>query len=189
MVGWEGFSSEALTRLSTEGVWSTDGVQLRILRDIVEDKAVVPGGVPTPIKEFEIMLPNKTRSELVAAGAAEQIAEEIGFDEDTVVQIKTAVVEACINAFEHARVREGKVQVRFVAGSDRLAIHVRNTGGVFDRPPSEPEERNAEEPPHKRGWGITFMRRLMDEVRFDKLSRGTSLVMVKYLKRNGEEER
>jgi serine/threonine-protein kinase RsbW len=193
MVGRERFATEALKRLGQEGIYSTDGVQLRILRDTIEEKKAaardVDTGVPVPIKEFEIVLPMESRSELIAARAVEEIGEEIGFDENAVAQIKTALVEACINAFEHSNVKEGKVHVRFVAGKDRLAIHIQNIGGVFEGPPLPGAvPRTGSKIPHKRGWGIELMKRLMDDVRFEKLRGGTRLVMVKYLKKNGEDD-
>jgi serine/threonine-protein kinase RsbW len=192
MVGKEGFATEALNRLGQEGIYSTDGVQLRILKDAIEDKEAAGRGVDigaaVPIKEFEIVLPMKARSELVAAKAVEEIGEEIGFGENALSEIKTALVEACINAFEHSEVKEGKVHVKFVAGKDRLAIHIQNVGSVFDSPVlSEPTSKTGPALPHKRGWGIALMKRLMDDVRFEKIRGGTWLVMVKYLKRNGED--
>jgi serine/threonine-protein kinase RsbW len=191
MVGRQGFAIEALDRLGQEGISSTDGVQLRILRDTITDKDAAvrtkQAGVPVPTKEFEIVLPMKSRSELVAARAVEEIGEEMGFDGHSIAQIKSALVEACINAFEHSNVKNGKVHVRFVSGEDRLAIHIQNIGSVFDKTPMpEPFSGTGPAMPLKRGWGIELMKRLMDDVRFEKLRGGTMLVMVKYLKKKNK---
>jgi serine/threonine-protein kinase RsbW len=191
MVGRQGFAIEALDRLGQEGIYSTDGVQLRILRDTITDKDAAvrtkQAGVPVPTKEFEIVLPMKSRSELVAARAVEEIGEEMGFDGHSIAQIKSALVEACINAFEHSNVKNGKVHVRFVSGEDRLAIHIQNIGSVFDKTPMpEPFSGTGPAMPLKRGWGIELMKRLMDDVRFEKLRGGTMLVMVKYLKKKNK---
>lgn len=193
MVGREGFSSEALERLADEGIYSTDGTQLLRLSDTVLERASAAKRVtmaePLPIKEFEIFLPVKSRSELVAVRAVEEIGGEIGFDDVAIAQIKSALVEACINAFEHGEVKDGKVHVRFVSGPDRLAIHVRNVGGSFDRTPlDEPTPGTGPAPLTKRGWGIELMQKMMDEVRFERLNGGIKLVMVKYLKKKGEDE-
>lgn len=193
MVSSEGFSPDALKRLGQEGIYSSDGTQLLFLKDAVENKRVAPAGgekaVPAPIKEFEIFLPVKARSELVAARAVEEIGEEIGFDESAIAQIRTALVEACINAFEHGSVRDGKIHIRFIAAKDRLAIHIQNLDGAFGRDLlGQTVSRTGPVALDKRGWGIELMKRIMDDVRFEKLGVGIKLVMVKYLKKMGEDE-
>ena len=187
----EGFTEEALKRLDIEGVYTSEAAQLDILKEALapEHKAVsgVSGGRGlVSAKEFELLLPRSTKAEIVAARAAEEIGTEMGFDPDSVGQIKAALVEACINAFEHSRVRSGKVHLRFVAGADRLTIYVQNYGVDFDGAAHQKAAAKAGALPQKRGWGLELMRGLMDEVRFDRLAQGTRIVLVKLLSAEGE---
>ncbi|MBI2412056.1 MAG: hypothetical protein HYV24_02455, partial [Deltaproteobacteria bacterium] len=135
-VGRDGFTAEAQKRLEGEGVHSSDAVQLNLIRESLED-ASSSGRLKRedkilPMKEFEVILPSSTKAELGAAKAVEEIGTEMGFGDNAIGQIKAALVEACINAFEHSKVKAGKVFLRFVAGGDRLTIHVQNGGVDFD---------------------------------------------------------
>ncbi len=184
MVGKEGFTAEARKRLEADGVFSADAVQMRILRDKIEDfrAGEAPSGSSlAPNKEFEVVLPSSTKAELVAARAVEEIGTEMGFDETAIGQIKAALVEACINAFEHSGVKQSKVFLRFVSSGNRLVIHVQNGGVDFERGLDRAVAASDRGELKKRGWGLELMKGLMDEVRFEKIRGGTKIVMVKYL--------
>lgn len=191
VVGTEGFTNDALPVLAGEGVYTTDTAQLEMLKNVLECReAITPHACTnavSPNKEFDVVLPMSPRAELVAARAAEEIGAGMGFDGDAVSRIKAALVEACINAFEHCKIKGSKVYLRFVVGNDRLVVQVQNKGSLFDRMPAPgatPESVSAL--PHKRGWGMELMKGLMDEVRLEKLSSGTRIVLVKYLPGKGE---
>ncbi|OGP09327.1 MAG: hypothetical protein A3G39_08195 [Deltaproteobacteria bacterium RIFCSPLOWO2_12_FULL_43_16] len=128
-----------------------------------------------------------TRAELVAAKAVEEIGTDIGIDNNTITQIKTALVEACINAFEHSKIKNGKVYCKFIVSDDRIVLNIQNEGKDFTPLfQSTPKNEDKLTGLIKRGWGIELMKQLMDEVRFEKIQGGTKLVMVKYIKRNSE---
>lgn len=191
LIGKEGLTAEAQKRLEAESVFSSDQVQLNILKDSLDIKpgAAAPAALKLLTnKEFEVVLPTSTKAELVAAKAVEEIGTEMGFDEKAIGQIKAALVEACINAFEHSGGKATRVFLKFVASSDRLTIHVQNGGIDFDNPSSSarPMQESAAGLPHKRGWGFELMKGLMDEVRFERLRGGAKIVLVKYLMRKGE---
>ncbi|MBI5587186.1 MAG: ATP-binding protein, partial [Deltaproteobacteria bacterium] len=82
LVGREGFTSEAAKRLDGEGVWSSDSVQVQTLKGVIEEKAGAGEAKAAtkfvPNKEFELILPMSTKSELVAVKAAEEIGTEMG---------------------------------------------------------------------------------------------------------------
>ncbi len=190
LVGTEGFTNDALQRLSGEGVFTTDTEQLGMLKNALEPReSVAPHAcidAVTPNKEFDVVLPMSPRAELVAARAAEEIGAGMGFDGDAVSRIKAALVEACINAFEQCKIKGSKIFLRFVVGNDRLVIQVQNKGTLFDRMPAPgtiPESMPGL--PHKRGWGMELMKGLMDEVRLETLSSGARIVLVKYLPGKG----
>lgn len=189
MVSREGFTREALSRMGLEGVWATDMERFAILRDAVLSGrgGEASASLGAPLKEFEISLPMKTRAELVAATAAGEISSEMGFDEDSISEIKSSVIEACINAFEHSKTRFGNVNIRFVVGEDGLAVYVENAGRVFDRI-GFPQGHVSQTPAlngRRRGWGMEMMRGLMDVVRLEKVKGGTRLAMVKRLRKHG----
>lgn len=189
IVSREGFTREAASKLGAEGIWTTDMDWFKILKDAVVGgwAGGKPPEVGTPLKEFEMTLPMKARAELVAAATAGEIATEMGFDEDSMSGIKMAVIEACINAFEHSRLKFGSVRVRFVAGEDGLAVYVENSGRVFDRMCLSEGyvSRSFQSKGRRRGWGMEMMKGLMDSVTFEKIKGGTRLVMVKKLRRHG----
>lgn len=190
-IGTEGFTAEAQERFDSEDIYSTDAIQLRILKNIIENKEPVGrfNGSDTivPNKEFDVVLPKSLNAELVAARAAEEIGKEMGFDENAISQIKTALIEACINAIEHGKINDGNVYLRFVVGNDRLVIHVENKGTSFDRLPMQSAISDTLSGlPRKRGWGLELIKNLMDDVRLETLKNGTKLVMLKYLLRKGE---
>ncbi len=205
VVGYDEFTAEALGRLDSEGVYSSDNMQLGILKETLAERPSgqgAPGsktelsghgsdeaGLPGTIKEFEVVLPKSSKAELVAVKAAEEIGVEMGFDHDAIGQIKAALVEGCINAFEHSRSRSGRVHMRFVARADRLIIYIQNGGVGFDGKVDKLSPvTQSSGLPRKRGWGIELMKGLMDEVRFERLHDGTKIVLVKYLAKEPVEE-
>ncbi|MFQ5464829.1 MAG: ATP-binding protein [Thermodesulfobacteriota bacterium] len=200
----QGFTREAAERAASEGVMTGGPEELRTLGDFLAGGAVGAGrgsGGPgaivgrgfIPEKEFEVVLPSASKAELVAARTAEEISTEMGFAADVVGGIKTAVVEACINAFEHGRPSGGKVYLRFITAPDLLEVQVRNPGVSFLGAPEGAGGgrggRGGRGPGarlRKRGWGITLMKKLMDDVRFEKIKGGTRIRMVKRLTRQGD---
>jgi len=189
ITGQAGFTEEARKRADSDGIYTSDMAQLRAIRDSIEKASGESkgGGAVLPTKEFEVTLPSAIKAELVAARAVEEIGSGMGFDEKAIGQIKAALIEACINAFEHSRVKDSKVFLRFVAGADRLTIHVENPGADFEAPGVSPA-RDGGKLPRKRGWGIELMKGLMDEVKFEKLMGGVKIVLVKYLTKRGEKQ-
>ncbi|MBI5454632.1 MAG: ATP-binding protein [Deltaproteobacteria bacterium] len=189
-VGRDGFTAEAQKRLEGEGVHTSDSVQLNLIRESLEDASASErlkrDDKILPMKEFEVVLPSSTKAELVAVKAVEEIGTEMGFGDNAIGQIKAALVEACINAFEHSKVKAGKVFLRFVAGGDRLTIHVQNGGVDFDSPAAASGASAETDLPRKRGWGFELMKGLMDEVRLERINGGARIVLVKYLIKKGE---
>jgi len=189
MIGRDGFTGEAQKKIEAEGVYSSDPVQLRIIKEGLVDmdgaSRLRIAEKILPVKEFEVVLPSATKAELVAARAVEEIGTEMGFDEVAIGQIKAALVEACINGFEHSRNKAAKVFLRFISSVDRLTIHIQNAGVDFDKPKSAAADSDAALP-RKRGWGFELMRGLMDEVRMEKVRGGANIVLVKYLVKKGD---
>ena len=91
-----------------------------------------PGPPPdSPPLEFELVLPMKADTEVVAARVAEEVGAYASVDADTVDRIKMAIIEACINAFEHSGSDSGKVHLRYVLTPERIDLFVRDDGKGF----------------------------------------------------------
>jgi serine/threonine-protein kinase RsbW len=133
--------------------------------------------------EFLMVVPMGEDNELIAANTAEQIAKRLTFRPEAINQIKTAIVEACINASEHSFSPDRKIYQRFRVESDRLVITISSRGIVpanLNGTKSGTEAKEAAE--ERRGWGLKLIRTLMDEVEFERVDDGTSLRMTKYLR-------
>ncbi len=136
------------------------------------------------MREVTLTLPIAADMEIAATKTATAMAESMGMAADKIDEVKMAVVEACINAFEHSHTEEGKVYLTFaVLGDDEpesLRIIVRDSGRGFV--PEEVPESNITEKlkaPDKRGWGLQIMRGMMDEVEIHSGENGTQVVMTK----------
>ncbi len=103
-----------------------------------------------------------------------------------------AVVEACINSFEHSRATDRKVYITFsVLGDEQpetLQIVLCDTGIGFDpREVAKPTIEEKIKAESKRGWGLQIIQGLMDDVEISSNDRGTRIVMTKH--RQGAEKR
>ena len=104
-------------------------------------------------------------------------------DPDRVDELRLAVQEAFINASEHSGATDGSVYVNLaLLGAERpelVQVTVRDTGVGFPEPVLRGTMRNEEGRPRKRGWGLTLIRRLVDEVEIESGIHGTVVVMRK----------
>jgi len=138
----------------------------------------------TRLREVKLTLPMAPDMEVVASQAASSLAAFIGMTPDRVDEVRLAVVECCINAFEHSRSEDRKVDITFsLLGDgepDTLEIAVHDEGVGFsvndvEEPRIEAKLRGS----RKRGWGLKIMQGLMDEVRILSSTHGTTVVMCK----------
>lgn len=183
LISNEGFSDEARSVLVRHKALSSSRQQLDLVASRLGEAApspVVPAGPPD---EFLMVVPMGEDNELIAANTAEQIAKRLTFRPEAINQIKTAIVEACINASEHSFSPDRKIYQRFRVESDRLVITISSRGIVptnLNGANSGQEATEAAE--ERRGWGLKLIRTLMDEVEFERVDDGTSLRMTKYLR-------
>jgi len=114
----------------------------------------------------EVRLPSRMGYEKVAMGTAAAMARLIGFPDDRVEDLKTAVAEACINAIEHGNRFNEKLSVGVVlsAGDDQLEVKVIDDGKGMTKQPAKPDidrKMHGEEDP--RGMGMFLIQALVDE--------------------------
>ena len=114
----------------------------------------------------EVRLPSRLGFEKVAMSTAASVAKLMGFREERIDDLKTAIAEACINAIEHGNRLNEKLSVGVVlsAGTDQLEIKVMDDGKGMKQQPTKPDidkKMHGEEDP--RGMGMFLIQALVDE--------------------------
>jgi serine/threonine-protein kinase RsbW len=114
----------------------------------------------------EVRLPSRLGFEKVAMSTAASVAKLMGFREERIDDLKTAIAEACINAIEHGNRLNEKLSVGVVlsAGADALEIKVMDDGKGMKTQPAKPDidkKMHGEEDP--RGMGMFLIQALVDE--------------------------
>jgi serine/threonine-protein kinase RsbW len=193
LVAPEGFNADASELLNEREAYGSSRQQLELLTARINAASAAMARQEVAPDEFEMVIPMGDDTELIAAHTVEQIARRISFQPEAINQIKTALVEACINAAEHSLSPDRKIYQRFRVESDRLVVTVSSRGVV---PPGLNAQTNAngasrengngarEAAKERRGWGLKLIKSLMDEVEFERVDDGTRLRMTKYLRKS-----
>ena len=128
----------------------------------------------------ELKLPILKNMELVATQTAEVVSKHMDLSEDKAGEISMALIEACINAFEHSKTEEGQVEINFTIEDNTLVIKVTDQGVGFDENTVKiPKIEQKIKSDHKRGWGLQLIKELMDTVEFESTDEGTTVTMTK----------
>ena len=128
--------------------------------------------------EVELKLPVIPDIELTATKTAEVISKHMNLSEEKTGEISMAIIESCINAFEHSKTKE--IYIHFIVSKDKLTIKVKDKGIGFDKSKVEiPNIENKIASEHKRGWGLKLIQELMDTVEFQSNDEGTTVTMTK----------
>jgi serine/threonine-protein kinase RsbW len=119
-----------------------------------------------PEGNIELRLPSKLGYEKVAMNTAASVARLMGFTEERVEDLKTAVAEACINAMEHGNKLDASLSVGVTLSiiEDSLEVKVSDTGDGPQQttlPPDIDKKMLGEEDP--RGMGMFLIQALVDE--------------------------
>jgi len=114
----------------------------------------------------EVKLPTRLGYEKVAMSTASAVAKLMGFPEDRIEDLKTAVAEACINAIEHGNRLNEKLSVGVVlrAEPDALEVKVIDDGSGIKKQPARPDiDRKMHGQEDARGLGMFLIQALVDE--------------------------
>ena len=131
-------------------------------------------------REVTLNIPIHPNMELVAAHTASIIAEIMDFEETHIDEIQLAIIETCINAFEHSNSRDSKVTVTYVLTDDELQLKITDHGTGFGAEQTNLLTGEARaRAMQKRGWGLEIIREMMDEVEIDSGDEGTTITMLK----------
>ena len=125
----------------------------------------------------EVRLPSRMGYEKVAMSTAAAVAKLMGFREDRVEDLKTAVAEACINAIEHGNRLNEKLSIGVVlsAGADALEVKVIDDGKGMKARPAKPDiDRKMHGEEDARGLGMFLIQALVDEAEWVAGTEGKS---------------
>ena len=182
LIAPEGFSEDAAAALREREAFGSSRQQVQLLAERLRSEAEVE---KPKADEYEMVIPMGDDTELIAAHTVEKIARRVNFRPEAVNQIKTALVEACINAAEHSLSPDRKIYQRFVVEGDKLVVTVASRG-VLPAQVSDENGQNAnavqDGGKSRRGWGLKLIKTLMDEVEFEHVDDGTQLRMTKYVR-------
>lgn len=179
LIAPEGFSGEAQAVLRERNALGSSRKQIELFKKFLNAEDAV--GEKRNPNEYEMVVPMGEDTELIAAHTVEEIARRYHFEPNAINQIKTALVEACINATEHSLSPDRKIYQKFSVEEDKIIITISNRGlRLTDKKPLEISPDDS-----RRGWGLKLLQTLMDDVRFEQVDDGTSISMTKYLKASG----
>jgi serine/threonine-protein kinase RsbW len=115
---------------------------------------------------IELRLPSRLGYEKVAMSTAASVAKIMGFADERVEDLKTAVAEACINAMEHGNKLDDSLSVGVILSMDASALEVKvldaGTGPIsgVHRPDIDRKMHGDEA---ARGMGMFLIQSLVDE--------------------------
>jgi serine/threonine-protein kinase RsbW len=122
----------------------------------------------------ELTLPVLPDMELAATNTAEVVAKHMGLNEEKSAEISMALIEACINAFEHSE-SDKQIEIHFKIKDDQLEIQVTDKGKGFDKSKVKiPKIEEKIKSDYKRGWGLKLIQELMDTVEFESSEEDSS---------------
>lgn len=124
-----------------------------------------------PERVIELRLPSRLGYEKIAMDAATSLARRMGFHEDRVNALRTALAEAVTNAIEHGNAHDAamRVLVMLTVRPDELIVSVADQGRNLldpDKTTAVPSIEESFTKVDKGGWGIWLIRELVDEVEF-----------------------
>lgn len=127
----------------------------------------------------QVCLPSELGFEKVAMSTAASMAALMGFSEDRIEDLKTAVAEACINAIEHGNQMDSALSVGVVLSTseDELEVKVIDDGaGVMAAPHAPDIDRKVHGEEDPRGMGMFLIQALVDEAEWYQGPPGKSFV-------------
>lgn len=115
----------------------------------------------------ELQISSRLGCEKVAMNTAASLARQMGFSDERIEDLKTAVAEACINAMEHGNKLDERLPVGVVLSmnSESLEVTVTDEGhGLSGQVPRPDIDRKMHEDESPRGMGMFLIESLVDEV-------------------------
>ena len=136
-------------------------------------------------EERRLRIPGLLEKVRVACDFVVEAAKHAGLDERAVYHCQLAVDEACTNIVEHGYGANGRNQVIDIicrSESTRFTITVVDDSTPFNpMAQSEPDPATVLNDRDEGGWGIYFIKKVMDDVSYQRQGDRNRLIMVKNL--------
>lgn len=132
---------------------------------------------------YTLTIPSSTRFLEDVREFVSMHAEEAGFPDAVVEQLKMAVDEACTNVIEHAYEGQSEqpIDIVITIHTDKLTIRIRDKGRQFNQKAyREPDLIEYAKTRKSGGFGVHIMRKLMDEVAWRTAGGYNECCMIKY---------
>jgi serine/threonine-protein kinase RsbW len=176
LVAPEGFEPAAMQVFDERNAYGSSRRQAELMKSILNSSDTVDERAAI---EYEFVVPMGDDTEMIAAHAVEEIAKRHKFPTKAINQVKTALIEACINAAEHSLSPDRKIYQKFVIDDEKLTVTIANRGvRLNDKHINEVNTDST-----RRGWGLKLMKGLMDDVKIEQTDDGTRITMVKYIQK------
>ena len=135
----------------------------------------------------QLIVPGRFESLTEIVAFVTRAAREAGLNDDEVFHVEMAVDEACSNIIEHAYAAQaGDIDLGCACPeAGQFEVVIRDSGPPFDPAHIEPRNVNTVDldDVDEGELGLYFMRKLMDEVRFEFVpGQGNTLTMIKLAK-------
>lgn len=137
--------------------------------------------------EYQLKIQGVMENVPQACGWVVEIAEQAGLNMRDVNHCELAVDEAVTNIIEHGYGQEGaskSIEILVKSQTDYFSITIVDDGPAFDPlGMEEPDPLSALEdrPANGGGWGVFFIKKLMDDVDYEYRANRNHLKMVKRL--------
>lgn len=132
-----------------------------------------------------VNIPSSPIFERVVRASTTEIGQAVGLSPERIEDLKLAVSEAVNNAIDHGNHHEASklVEVIFALDQEKLEVRIRDEGQgteTLDFSRRIVEEQNLESGMH-RGFGLYFIRELVDDCEISSSQHGTVMTLRLYL--------
>jgi hypothetical protein len=84
--------------------------------------------VATELQSLLLLIEADARLAAAAGGVVRYLADAAGFQNDAIARLQSAVVAACLEAFEHLSADHPQLQITFTRFSDRMEVALSHLG-------------------------------------------------------------
>lgn len=135
---------------------------------------------------IELSLPSVIGYERIAMGCLASFAQSVGFKQERIEDLKTAVAEACINAVQHGNKGhpDARVIVTMKFENGAFNIAVMDKGDGIPELPTDPNiEKIIDDQEPATGFGLFLIKKLVDQVEFNEMTNQGHVVRMVFQKK------
>lgn len=128
----------------------------------------------------EIHIPSELGYEKIPMAAVAVSTRKMGFAQEQIDNLKLAIAEAVTNAIEHGNQGKSELDVHIILTIQKKTLTLYVIDHAQKPIPQMPTERKSR--PDNRGWGMSLIKKFMDEVTITATPERNEIKMVAYLK-------